>query len=165
MSELEICLIYSLFKIKVAIAKAKLCHFLTDLDLTDYFSVVSAIPDLVGNELIRLAVLGGDEYLIITNKGKEFFELNEKNLPKAAKDKIDNAANVYLKGEYNLSKVFTKITPLREDCYIFSAGVLENDETVFEIKLRAKNKEELEDLEKNFRLNWNEIHQNLLGML
>ncbi len=92
MLEIKILVCYILDRVKEPMQRKLLCECLQDGGLVNYFDLVSAIDDLIGNGMIYGHDSDGEEYLTVTQSGKTNSQALETTLLPSTREKAVNAA-------------------------------------------------------------------------
>ncbi len=92
MLEIKVLVCYILDRVKEPMQRKLLCECLQDGGLVNYFDLVSAIDDLIGNGMIYGHDKDGEEYLTVTESGKTNAEVLETTLLPMTREKAVNAA-------------------------------------------------------------------------
>ena len=101
----------------------------------------------------------------LTSHGKNTLDLTLDILPGIIKLKADTNLKAILDNIENEHSIIAEFTPRSEDNYIVTCKIMENNETVFEIKTFAGSRDEAKKIVDNWKNNAEIIYPNLLETL
>lgn len=101
----------------------------------------------------------------ITDNGKRTLDLTLDLLPGIIKLKADTNLKPILDSSEEEDSIVAEYTPLSENHYTIVCKVVENNETVFEVKTFAGSREQAKDIVDNWENNANTIYPKILDIL
>lgn len=101
----------------------------------------------------------------ITDSGKRTLDLTLDLLPGIIKLKADTNLKPILDSSEEEDSIVAEYTPLSENHYTIVCKVVENNETVFEVKTFAGSREQAKDIVDNWEHNANTIYPQILDIL
>ena len=101
----------------------------------------------------------------ITDSGKRTLDLTLDLLPGIIKLQADTKLKPILDSSEEEKSIVAEYTPLSENHYTIVFKVVDNNETVFEIKTFAGSREQAKEIVDNWQNNANEIYPEILGIL
>lgn len=101
----------------------------------------------------------------ITDSGKRTLDLTLDLLPGIIKLKADTNLKPILDSSEEEDSIVAEYTPLSENHYTIVCKVVENNETVFEVKTFAGSREQAKDIVDNWENNANTIYPQILDIL
>ncbi|MGN1327232.1 MAG: DUF4364 family protein [Clostridia bacterium] len=101
----------------------------------------------------------------ITDNGKRTLDLTLDLLPGIIKLKADTNLKPILDSSEEEDSIVAEYTPLSENHYTIVCKVVENNETVFEVKAFAGSREQAKDIVDNWEKNANTIYPQILNIL
>ena len=101
----------------------------------------------------------------ITDNGKRTLDLTLDLLPGIIKLKADTNLKPILDSSEEEDSIVAEYTPLSENHYTIVCKVVENNETVFEVKTFAGSREQAKDIVDNWENNANTIYPQILNIL
>ena len=101
----------------------------------------------------------------ITDSGKRTLDLTLDLLPGIIKLQADTKLKPILDSSEEEKSIVAEYTPLSENHYTIVCKVVDNNETVFEIKTFAGSREQAKEIVDNWQNNANEIYPEILGIL
>ena len=101
----------------------------------------------------------------VTENGKKTLDLTLDLLPGIIKLKADTNLKPIIDSSEEEQSIVAEYTPLSENHYIITCKVVENNETVFEIKTFAGSREQAKDIVDNWQSNADTIYPKILNIL
>ena len=101
----------------------------------------------------------------ITDSGKTTLDLTLDLLPGIIKLKADTNLKPILDSSEEEQSIVAEYTPLRENHYTIVCKVVENNETVFEVKTFAGSREQAKEIVDNWENNADSIYPKILDIL
>lgn len=101
----------------------------------------------------------------ITDSGKTTLDLTLDLLPGIIKLKADTNLKPILDTAEEEQSIVAEYTPISEDHYIITCKVVDNNETVFEVKTFAGSREQAKDIVDNWQNNADTIYPKILDIL
>ena len=131
----------------------------------NYFYFKQLLTDLIDSKLVGTYTKDEEQVVKITSEGKNAYILTKDVLPGIMKLKADNI----FKKEFSMieeeSSVIAEFTPRSENDYTIKCKIVENNETIFEVKTFAGSR----DIAKRIVDNWNQnattIYPKILNLL
>ena len=109
------------------------------------------MTDLIDSKLVGVYTKEDEQVLRITSEGKNAYILTKDVMPGILKLKADS--------------VFKKETPKDENNYTVTLKIVENNETIFEVKTYAGSRERAKKIVENWKNHANTIYPNILNTL
>ena len=101
----------------------------------------------------------------VTESGKRTLDLTLDLLPGIIKLKADTNLKPIIDSSEEEQSIVAEYTPLSENHYIITCKVVENNETVFEVKTFAGSREQAKDIVDNWQNNADTIYPKILDIL
>lgn len=101
----------------------------------------------------------------VTENGKRTLDLTLDLLPGIIKLKADTNLKPIIDSSEEEQSIVAEYTPLSENHYIITCKVVENNETVFEVKTFAGSREQAKDIVDNWQNNADTIYPKILDIL
>ena len=165
MNEHKIAVLFMMKKMRIAISNRYLIEILAEAEIIEYYLGLDILHYFEKFHLVRIGEIGGSTHYKITPKGIETCELFENQLPDEIKKRIEESCNKILSGDYDLRRVYTQTSAIREGIYYFKCGIFEQNEPLFEIRVKTENAEQIQRLESYFRLHSSDIYGELFSVL
>ena len=165
LAENKVLILYILNKVNKPITNDSLYKLvLSALDI-NYFYFQQFLLDLIQNKyIVHFQKETGGVYEI-TESGKNTLALTMDLLPGIIKLKAD----MNLKKELEIAEeeysVVAEYTPRSENNYIVFCKIIENSETIFEVKTFAGSREQAKDIVDNWQNNADTIYPKILDIL
>ena len=101
----------------------------------------------------------------VTESGRRTLDLTLDLLPGIIKLKADTNLKPIIDSSEEEQSIVAEYTPLSENHYIITCKVVENNETVFEVKTFAGSREQAKDIVDNWQNNADTIYPKILDIL
>ena len=101
----------------------------------------------------------------VTESGRRTLDLTLDLLPGIIKLKADTNLKPIIDSSEEEQSIVAEYTPLSENHYIITCKVVENNETVFEVKTFAGSREQAKDIVDNWQSNADTIYPKILNIL
>lgn len=131
----------------------------------NYFYFQQFTLDLINVGYIYSFQKEGQTLYQITDNGKRTLDLTLDLLPGIIKLKADTNLKPILDSSEEEDSIVAEYTPLSENHYTIVCKVVENNETVFEVKTFAGSREQAKDIVDNWENNANTIYPKILDIL
>ena len=166
LAENKVLILYLLNQIPNGIIENGLYKIVTSINNVNYFFFKQVLTDLIDTKLVGQITKDEDETIIkITSEGKNALSLTQDVLPGLIKLKADTNLKPMLDNIENEHSIIAEFTPKSEDNYIVNCKIMENNETVFEIKTFAGSRDEAKKIVDNWKNNAEVIYPKLLETL
>ena len=137
---------------------------LTAADL-NYFYFQQFLLDMINTKFIISYTMENQLVYELTEHGKNTLDLTLDILPGIVKLKVDTNLKNTLEAVEEEHSIIAEYTPKDENNYIINCKIIENNETVFEIKTLAYSREQAKEIVENWRNNAEKIYPNVLELL
>lgn len=131
----------------------------------NYFYFQQFVLDLVNVKYILSFQKEGQTLYQITDDGKRTLDLTLDLLPGIIKLKADTHLKAILESSEEEHSVVAEFTPLTENHYTIICKIVENNETVFEVKTFAGSREEAKQIVDNWKNHADRVYPQLLEIL
>ena len=91
-NEIKLLVCYLLSSVDERITRSQLCEIALDKGLANYFEINQAVSDLIENGSVISDFIECEEYLSVTEQGRESTKTLEIQLPRSVREKALNAA-------------------------------------------------------------------------
>lgn len=165
LAENKVLILYILNLIDGDIIEDGLFKIISSINDINYFYFKQLLTDLIDSKLVGTYTKDEEQVVKITSEGKNAYILTKDVLPGIMKLKADNI----FKKEFSMieeeSSVIAEFTPRSENDYTIKCKIVENNETIFEVKTFAGSR----DIAKRIVDNWNQnattIYPKILNLL
>ncbi len=137
---------------------------LTAIDM-NYFYFQQFLLDMINTKFVVSYTKESQEVYELTELGKSTLDLTLDILPGIVKLKVDTNLKSTLEQVEEEHSVVAEYTPKNENNYLINCKIVENNETVFEIKTYAYSREQAKDIVDNWKNNAQEIYPKVLDLL
>ena len=165
LAENKVLILYLLNTINREITGNDLLKIISEINNMNYFYFKNVLADLVDSKLVGTYTKDDQKFYEITSEGKKSLELTIDVLPGIIKLKADN----FLKDEFftivNEESISAEYIPENEKDYTVKCKIIENNKTVFEVKIFAGSNEQAKHIADNWRENANTIYPKMIELL
>lgn len=137
---------------------------LTAVDM-NYFYFQQFLLDLIETKFVITYKKESQDIYELTEHGKNTLDLTLDILPGIVKLKIDTNLKSTLENVEEEHSIIAEYTPKNENNYIINCKIVENNETLFEVKSFAYSREQAKDVVDNWRRNADKIYPQILELL
>lgn len=137
---------------------------LTAIDM-NYFYFQQFLLDLIETKFVITYKKEGQDIYELTEHGKNTLDLTLDILPGIVKLKIDTNLKSTLETVEEERSIIAEYTPKNENNYIINCKIIDNNETVFEVKSFAYSREQAKDIVDNWKSNADKIYPQILDLL
>ena len=165
LAENKVLILYVLEQAGKALTNDVLYKIVLEAVNMNYFYFQQFILDLINVGYIFSFQKEEQTLYNITDSGKRTLDLTLDLLPGIIKLKADTNLKPILDTSEEEKSIVAEYTPLSENNYNIVCKVVENNETVFEVKTFAGSREEAKDIVDNWQNNANSIYPQILKIL
>lgn len=165
LAENKVLILYLLNLIKGEIRQDDLFKIISSVNDMNYFYFKQVLTDLINSNLVGSYTKEDECVIKITSKGNNAYTLTKDVLPGIMKLKADN---IFAKEFPNIeeeSSVIAEFTPKNENEYIIKCKIIENNESIFEVKTFAGSRDMAKRIVDNWRQNATTIYPQILNSL
>ncbi len=165
LAENKVLILYLLNLIKGEIRQDDLFKIISSVNDMNYFYFKQVLTDLINSNLVGSYTKEDECVIKITSKGNNAYTLTKDVLPGIMKLKADN---IFAKEFPNIeeeSSVIAEFTPKNENEYIIKCKIIENNESIFEVKTFAGSRNMAKRIVDNWRQNATTIYPQILNSL
>ncbi len=165
LAENKVLILYILNKVHKPITNDNLYKLVLSAIDMNYFYFQQFLLDLISAKFIVNYQKEDQIVYELTPHGKNTLDLTLDILPGIIKLKADTNLKPVLDNIENEHSIIAEFTPKSEDNYIVNCKIVENNETVFEIKTFAGSRDEAKKIVDNWKNNAEQIYPKLLETL
>ena len=159
LAENKVLILYLLNQIPNGIIENGLYKIVTSINNVNYFFFKQVLTDLIDTKLVGQITKDEDETIIkITSEGKNALSLTQDVLPGLIKLKADNIFREEL-------SVTAEFIPKNENDYTIKCKIVENNETLFEVRTVAGSRDRAKRIVDNWNSNASKIYPKILDIL
>lgn len=162
----KVLILYTLTLLNNDIVQDGLFKIVSSINNINYFYFKQILTDLIDSKLVGTYTKEEEEPLIkITSEGKNAYTLTKDVLPGIMKLKADNIFQKELSLLEEESSIIAEFIPKNETDYTVKCKIVENNETIFEVKTFAGSRERAKRIVDNWNHNANKIYPEILNLL
>ena len=165
LAENKVLMLYILSCINGDITQDGLFKIISSINDINYFYFKQVLTDLMDSKLVGSYTKENEQVIKITSEGKNAYILTKDILPGIMKLKADNIFKKEFSDIEEKSSIIAEFTPKSENEYIIKCKIVENNETVFEVKTFAGTRDRAKRIVDNWNKNANSIYPKILNML
>ena len=166
LAENKVLILYILNQIKEGTSENGLYKIISSINDLNYFLFKDILMDLINSKLIGVYYSEDEGSILkITTEGKDSLSLTLDVLPGLLKLKADTIFKDKLKSVNNESSVVAEFTPRDENDYIVKCKIVDNNETIFEVKTFAGSRERAKKIVDNWNKNASKVYPKILEIL
>ncbi len=167
LAENKVLILYFLNQLPSGIIENGLYKIVTAVNGVNYFYFKQVLTDLIETKLVGLLTNdeNEDSVLKITSEGKNALSLTKDMLPGIVKLKADSLFKEELSSIENETSVTAEFIPKNENDYTIKCKIVENNETIFEVKTIAGSRDRAKRIVDNWNSNASKIYPEILDIL
>ena len=165
LAENKVLILYILEKIDGEIVEDGLYKIISSINNVNYFYFKQVLTDLIDSKLVGIYTKDEEPLIKITSEGKNALSLTKEVLPGILKLKADNVFKKELLSIEAESSVIAEFIPKNEHDYTIKCKIVENNETIFEVKTYVGSRERAKRIVDNWNKNAQEIYPEILNLL
>ena len=165
LAENKVLMLYILSCINGDITQDGLFKIISSINDINYFYFKQVLTDLMDSKLVGSYTKENEQVIKITSEGKNAYILTKDILPGIMKLKADNIFKKEFSDIEEKSSIIAEFTPKSENEYIIKCKIVENNETIFEVKTFAGTRDRAKRIVDNWNKNTNSIYPKILNML
>ena len=166
LAENKVLILYILNQIENGILEDGLYKIISSINNVNYFYFKEVLTDLLDSKLVGIFTKDEEEAVLkITSEGKNALSLTIDVLPGLLKLKADNIFKKTFPSINNETSVIAEFIPRNENDYIIKCKIIDNNETIFEVKTFAGSNERAKKIVDNWNKNASKIYPKILDIL
>ena len=165
LAENKVLILYILHQIDGDIVQDGLFKIISSINNLNYFYFKQLLTDLIDSKLVGVYTKDDEQVLRITSEGKNAYLLTKDVMPGILKLKADSVFKKEFSNIEEASSVVAEFTPKDENNYTVTLKIVENNETIFEVKTFAGSREQAKTIVDNWRKNAVKLYPKMLKML
>lgn len=165
LAENKVLILYVLNTANKALTNDVLYKLVLSATDMNYFYFQQFILDLINVKYVFSFQKEDQTLYQITDSGKRTLDLTLDLLPGIIKLKADTNLKSILDSSEEESSIVAEFTPLSENHYTIVCKIIENNETVFEVKTFAGSREEAKNIVSNWQNHAESIYPKILDIL
>lgn len=166
LAENKVLILYILNQLDSGMIEDGLYKIIASINDVNYFYFKEVLTDLLDSKLVGIFTKDEEESVIrITTEGKNALSLTQDILPGLLKLKADNVFKKELSSITEESSIVAEFIPKNENDYTIKCKIIENNETIFEVKTFAGSRERAKKIVDNWNNNASKIYPQILDIL
>ena len=165
LAENKVLILYILYKANKPLTNEEFLKLVLSVTDMNYFYFQQFLLDMINTKFIISYTMENQLVYELTEHGKNTLDLTLDILPGIVKLKVDTNLKNTLEAVEEEHSIIAEYTPKDENNYIINCKIIENNETVFEIKTLAYSREQAKEIVENWRNNAEKIYPNVLELL
>lgn len=170
LAEDKVSILYVLNKLDREITESDLFKFISPINSINYFYYKQLLTDLVESKLIESYTKDEEDennkpIYKITTEGKDSLNLTIDVLPGLKKLKADTILEKELPNVAKENSIITEFIPEDEHSYTVKCKIIENNQTIFEVRTFAGSNDQAKLISENWKNNAYSIYPKLLSLL
>ena len=165
LAENKVLILYLLNLINDDIRQDDLFKIISSINNINYFYFKQILTDLIDSKLVGSYTKEEEPVIRITSEGKNAYILTKDVLPGIMKLKADHIFKKEFSNIEEESSVIAEFIPKNENNYTVKCKIVENNETIFEVRTFAGTRERAKRLVDNWNNNANKIYPKILNLL
>lgn len=164
LAENKVLILYLLNLIQGEIRQDDLYKLISPINNINYFYFKQVLTDLIDSNLVG-TYTKEEPVIRITSEGKNAYLLTKDVLPGIIKLKADNIFEKEFSNIEEASSITAEFIPRSENEYTIKCKIVENNESIFEVKTFAGSRERAKRIVENWKQNANTLYPQILNML
>lgn len=161
----KVLILYILNLINSDFRQDDLFKIISSINDINYFYFKQLLTDLIDSKLVGSYTKEEEPVIRITSEGKNAYILTKDVLPGIMKLKADNIFKKEFPSIEEESSVIAEFIPKNENDYTIKCKIVENNETVFEVRTFAGSRDRAKRIVDNWNKNANTIYPQILNLL
>lgn len=165
LAENKVLILYILNLIDGDIKQDDLFKLINSINDINYFIFKQILTDLIDSKLVGTYTKEEEQVLKITSEGKNAYILTKDVMPGLLKLKADSIFKKEFASIENEASIIAEFIPKNENNYTVKCKIIENNETIFEVKTYAGSRERAKKIVDNWNKNATTIYPEILNLL
>lgn len=166
LAENKVLILYILNKLSNGIAEDSLYKIISFINDVNYFYFKEVLTDLLDSKLVGIFTKDEEESVLrITSEGINALSLTQDVLPGILQLKADNVIKKVSYSIVDETSVIAEFIPKDENDYTIKCKIIENNETIFEVKTFAGSRDRAKKIVDNWNENASKIYPKILDLL
>lgn len=165
LAESKVLILYILSKVGKPISGDSLLNLVLAVTDINYFYFQQFLLDLLEKKYISTFNKEETNFYEITDNGKETLKLTQDIVPGIIKLKVDSNFKDELDNFENQHSTIAEYTPISENNYTVCCKVIDNTDTVFEVKTFAGSRQQAKKIVDNWNKNADKMYPAILDIL
>ena len=166
LAENKVLILYILNKLSDGIIEDSLYKIISSINNVNYFYFKEVLTDLLDSKLVGILTKDEEESILkITSEGNNALSLTQDVLPGILQLKADNVIKKIFSSITDETSIIAEFIPKNENDYTIKCRIIENNETIFEVKTFAGSRDRAKKIVDNWNENASKIYPQILDLL
>lgn len=165
LAENKVLILHILTLLNRDIRQDDLFKIIASINDINYFYFKQLITDLIDSKLVGSYTKEEEPVIRITSEGQNAYILTKDVLPGIMKLKADNIFQKEFSSIEEEASVIAEFIPKNENNYTIKCKIVENNETIFEVRTFAGSRDRAKRIVDNWNKNANKIYPKMLNIL
>ena len=165
LAENKVLILYILNLIDNDFRQDDLFKIISSINDINYFYFKQLLTDLIDSKLVGTYTKEEEPVIRITSEGKNAYILTKDVLPGLTKLKADHVFKKEFSSIEEEASVIAEFIPKNENDYTVKCKIVENNETIFEVKTFVGSRDRAKRIVDNWNKNATKIYPKVLNML
>ncbi len=165
LAENKVLILYILNLIDGEFRQDDLFKIITAINNINYFYFKQVLTDLIDSNLVGTYTKEEEPVIRITSEGKNAYILTKDVLPGIMKLKADNIFAKEFPSIEEESSIIAEFIPKTENEYTIKCKIVENNETLFEVRTFAGSRDRAKRIVDNWKQHATTIYPQMLNLL
>ncbi len=161
----KVLILYILNLINNDIKQDDLFKLISSINDINYFFFKQILTDLIDSKLVGTYTKEEEQVVKITTEGKNAYILTKDVLPGLLKLKADSVFKKEFASIENEASIIAEFIPKNENDYTVKCKIVENNETIFEVRTFVGSRERAKKIVDNWNKHANSIYPEMLNLL
>ena len=158
-------ILYILNLVNNDIKEDDLYKIVSSINEINYFIFKQILTDLIDSKLVGTYTKEEEQVIKITEEGNNAYNLTKDVLPGIVKLKTDHIFKEKFSSIENEGSIIAEFLPKNENSYTVKCKIVENNETIFEVKSFVGSRERAKKIVDNWNKHANSIYPEILNLL
>ena len=166
LAENKVLILYILNKLSDGIIEDSLYKIISSINNVNYFYFKEVLTDLLDSKLVGILTKEEEESILkITSEGNNALSLTQDVLPGILQLKADNVLKNIFSSITDETSIIAEFIPKSENDYTIKCKIIENNETIFEVRTFAGSRDRAKKIVDNWNENASKIYPQILDLL
>ena len=165
LAENKVLILYILNLVNNDIKEDDLYKIVSSINEINYFIFKQILTDLIDSKLVGTYTKEEEQVIKITEEGNNAYNLTKDVLPGIVKLKTDHIFKEKFSSIENEGSIIAEFLPKNENSYTVKCKIVENNETIFEVKSFVGSRERAKKIVDNWNNHANSIYPEILNLL
>ncbi|MBS4535939.1 DUF4364 family protein [Clostridium sp. D2Q-14] len=161
----KLILIYIFNTVDYPMTNSEVTQFVLENNHMNYFLVQQYLSELVDSEFLKIVTKDGNEYYMLTEKGKEILNYFSERIPTEIKKIIENKSLAKKEEKIKETQILGNYYQKNQSEFIVTLKVIENEVTLFNLSLNVVSKKQAKMICNNWKENSEFIYKEFINLI